>query len=168
MYGSGGAGGSWSSATLATGGTGAANGGTNAVGPTTPLVNRGGGGAGGGNGGVAINAYGTMGAAGVIILRYLLQGGVSISLSSAPTYRSTTALTATTTVAGRVTFYANNKRIPGCVNLFTVSLIATCNWRPAVHGSITISTLLVPTDSNYSNATQILGPVAGATRTSKR
>ena len=169
MYGSGGAGGSWSSATLATGGTGAANGGTSSVAPTSPLVNRGGGGAGGGNGSpTATNAYGTSGAAGVIILRYSLQGGVSISLASAPIYRSTTALTATTTIAGRVTFYANNKRIPGCVSLLTVSLVSTCNWRPAVHGSISISTLLVPTDSSYSNATQIQAPVVGATRTTKR
>jgi hypothetical protein len=77
-------------------------------------------------------------------------------------------LTATTTVAGRVTFYANNKRIPGCVNILTASLVATCNWKPALHGSISISTLLVPTDSNYLNATQFLAPVIGTTRSTKR
>jgi hypothetical protein len=169
MYGSGGAGGSFASATVATGGTGAANGGTTGVAPTTPLVNRGGGGAGGGNGSpTATNAYGSSGAAGVIILQYAMVGSTSISFGSAPAYRVATVLTATTNVAGKVTFYANNKRIPGCVSIPTSSLIATCNWKPSLHGSIAISTLLVPTDSNYLNVNVSVAPITAPKRVGSR
>ena len=156
VYGSGGAGGSFSSATLATGGIAAANGGTTTLAPTTPLANRGGGGAGGGNGSpTATNAYGTTGAAGIIIVRYSLAGSTTISFGSAPVYRTLTVLTATTNIPGKVTFYANGKKIPGCASVPAPSLSATCNWKPSLHGSITISTLVTPTDTNYLPATNV-------------
>lgn len=166
VYGSGGAGGSFSSATLATGGANAGNGGTNGVAPTKPVANRGGGGSGGGNGSpTATNAYGTSGAAGVVIIRYALTGTATLSFSSSPIYRTSTAITASTNVAGRVTFFANNKRIPGCIKVLAVSLVATCNWKPSVKSNITISAQIYPTDSNYISASVISRTVTPSKRT---
>jgi hypothetical protein len=171
IYGSGGAGGSYFSATLATGGSGASNGGTSAVAPTTPTANRGGGGGGGGNGNTPGNANGTAGAAGIVIIRYALQGGTTLSFTSAPTYRVATTITATATTAGRVTFFANNKRIPGCIRIATVGagpITATCSWKPSLHGSIVISALITPTDSNYVSSTTVSPAVFTERRTTKR
>ena len=156
IYGSGGAGGSFSSATVATGGTGAANGGTTGVAPTIPAVNRGGGGGGGGNGGIAGNANGTTGAAGVIIIRYVLKGDVSISYGASIKFRTTTSLTTTTSSSGKVTFYANGKKIPGCINMATSgspTITATCTWKPSMRGSVNISSTFTPSDSNYLSNT---------------
>lgn len=40
-------------------------------------------------------------------------------------------LTAAINVSGNVTFFANNKRIAGCINLAASSGNKTCNWKPA-------------------------------------
>ena len=51
----------------------------------------------------------------------------------------------TTTLASKVTFYANGKRIAGCINVPTDnSLIATCNWKPAIRGTITVTATVTP------------------------
>ena len=171
VYGSGGAGGSYSSATQATGGTNAANGGTTAVGPSSPAVNKGGGGAGGGNGGVAINAYGTAGAAGIIILRYTLKGGATLSFTSTPTYRTATTITATTTMTGKVTFLANNKKIPGCIKVGTTGsgpITASCSWKPSLHGAISITSQFVPVDTNYLSSLTTSTPAIATKRTNNR
>jgi hypothetical protein len=172
IYGSGGAGGSFSSATLATGGSGAANGGTTTLAPTTPANNRGGGGAGGGNGNpTATNAYGTAGAAGIVIIQYALVGSATISFAAAPIYRVQTTITATTSVAGTVTFYANNKKIAGCIKVATSGagpITATCNWKPSLHGSINISALVTPTNGNYLSATATTQAQLSTQRTTRR
>lgn len=168
VYGSGGAGGNFSTATLATGGAGAADGGTSSVGPTSPVANRGGGGAGGGNGYVAANAKGTAGALGVVILKWALKGSAQLTYSGTPTYRTTTALTATTNTPSKVTFFANNKRISGCISKATSSNIATCNWKPALNGAITLSVQVTPIDTNYSANRISLAPFYSAKRTGNR
>jgi hypothetical protein len=168
VYGSGGAGGNFSTANLATGGSGAANGGTSNVGPTTPATNRGGGGGGGGNGGVAANAKGTSGALGIVILKWALRGAAQVTYSGTPTYRNTTVLTATTNTPSRVTFFANNKRISSCISLTTSSNTATCNWKPALHGSITLSVQVTPTDSNYAAHRTTLSSIFLTKRTGTR
>lgn len=66
-------------------------------------------------------------------------------------------ISATASVAGRVTFWGNGKRIAGCQNLATISLVATCTWRPAVQGSLRITAHLNPTDSN--NLSSISAPL---------
>jgi flagellar hook assembly protein FlgD len=67
-------------------------------------------------------------------------------------YRQTKTITAVTTVAGKVTFNANGKRLAGCVsktaslqNSFTV----TCSYKPATRGYVIITTTLNPTDPTY-------------------
>jgi hypothetical protein len=131
-------------------------------------VNRGGGGAGGGNGGTIANAKGTSGAAGVVILKWALRGAALVSYSGTPTYRNSTTLTATTNTASKVTFYANEKRIAGCVAITTSANTATCNWKPAVHGNIALSVQVTPTDSNYASNRVRLSPINAVKRSGNR
>lgn len=70
--------------------------------------------------------------------------------SGAATFRSNVVISATGSVPGRITFYANNKKIPGCIKVATnLSNVATCNWKPSLHGNQSLSAFLVPTDSSY-------------------
>lgn len=65
-------------------------------------------------------------------------------------YRSSTTITATGSVAGKITFYSNGKKIPGCIKVPTNgSNVATCNWKPTIHGNQNLSAFLYPTDSTY-------------------
>jgi len=76
---------------------------------------------------------------------------VSISAPASATFRSTATITATVSAPGRVTFLANEKRIPGCISIATVtagSITATCNWKSSSRGSVNLSAQLVPTDSS--------------------
>jgi hypothetical protein len=54
-----------------------------------------------------------------------------------------------TSTAGKVTFWANGKRIGGCINLLTVSLVATCSWKPAIQGAVQIIATIKPNLETY-------------------
>jgi hypothetical protein len=78
--------------------------------------------------------------------------------SGTASYRTNVVITATGSVAGKITFYLNNKKIPGCIKVATnVSNVASCNWKPSLRGSQSLSAYLFPTDSTYltSNSTKI-------------
>lgn len=78
----------------------------------------------------------------------------SISIQAgALVFRQSKQITATSTVAGKITFLANGKRIAGCISRRVSSAnsyTAVCNYRPSVRGQITISTTFVPDDTSYS------------------
>jgi hypothetical protein len=81
----------------------------------------------------------------------------SISLSAAQigTYNQPLNLTAALAVAGsdgRVSFFANNKRIPGCTNKSSSALSVTCSWRPSRRGSVSLTARLTPTDSGFASS----------------
>jgi hypothetical protein len=69
---------------------------------------------------------------------------------------STTTLTATTSVAGKVTFYFGTRKIPGCSSRLTVDVsgtpTATCNFKPHTSGSMNYSARLIPTSSSYTGS----------------
>ena len=83
----------------------------------------------------------------------------TIALTSGLTtavYRTASTLRSTTDVEGKVTFFFNGKRIPGCINIQTISKTANCTWKPsainynyitarvvASGGSLTTSTLRI-------------------------
>jgi hypothetical protein len=159
VYGSGGGGGSYNNATAVSGGTNAGTGGTSSIGATKPTANRGGGGGGGGVGSVTASS----GAAGIVIIKYALSGFAALSFTGTPVYKSSTTITATTNTASKVTFLANNKRIPGCIKVATINLVASCSWKPSVHSYITISIQINPNDSNYTS-TSITGSTVLATK----
>ena len=63
-------------------------------------------------------------------------------------------LRAIPSVAGRVTFRANGKVIPGCNNRAALaSATVTCSYRPSTRGSVIITVTLDPTSSSYLGAT---------------
>jgi hypothetical protein len=68
-------------------------------------------------------------------------------------FRQAKLISASASVAGKVTFRVNNKILPGCKNKSTTgsapNIIATCSYRPSTRGFVTISVTLNPTDSSY-------------------
>lgn len=93
---------------------------------------------------------------------------LSISAPSTSIYRNSSTITATLGVAGsdgKVTFYQNGKRIPGCINVQSSGLVATCNWKPTNKGSTKLTAVLTPTSSGYlsSNAPTIQSLVTART-----
>jgi hypothetical protein len=72
----------------------------------------------------------------------------TIALTSGLTtavYRTASTLRSTVDVDGKVTFFFNGKRLPGCINVQTVSLIATCTWRPsAINYNYVTAQLVAP------------------------
>lgn len=59
--------------------------------------------------------------------------------------RQSLTLTSVASVEGRVTFRSNGKSIGGCVGMLTVSLTATCTWKPSIKGASQLTARLVPT-----------------------
>lgn len=98
----------------------------------------------------------------MILFKLIGSGGGSINTSSleisGPSnarYRVPSTLTATLGSEGSdgiVTFFANGKRISGCTSTRSISLTATCTWRPAVRGKVRVSATLTPTDITYPQA----------------
>ena len=78
---------------------------------------------------------------------------ITISLPSnslTATYNSQTTITATIVgTEGKVTFYLNSKRISKCIGRPTSSLIATCSWKPALHGAANVKAIFTPTSNAY-------------------
>jgi hypothetical protein len=78
-------------------------------------------------------------------------GFVTIQLAADPTVTLATSgnvrvaykgeallLTATVDDTVKITFYADGKRIAGCVGLSAVAGTQNCNWRPTVHKRVSI------------------------------
>lgn len=81
---------------------------------------------------------------------------VNFSISGTPLFGTTIQISATVNISAKVQFRVNNVRIPGCVSKFTAinaPYIATCNWRPARRGSLTLTATAIPTNSDYSAST---------------
>ncbi len=82
---------------------------------------------------------------------------ISIALpanSTTATYRTQTTITATVVGAeGKVTFFLNSKRIPNCIGRPTSSRVATCSWKPAIHGSANVRATFLPTSNDYYSST---------------
>jgi hypothetical protein len=98
---------------------------------------------------------------------------LGLTVSTLPAvYRTSNTLTATSSgVAGKITFSILGKAIPGCKNIPTNSgnsYTATCLWKPSFHAAVTILASFIPTNSNYSNATKIIGPLQVLIRSNKR
>jgi hypothetical protein len=88
----------------------------------------------------------------------IFSGATSVSVSLPGNAISTTKnryviVSASTSVAGAVTFYANGRPITRCINIPTSGNVATCNWRPLTSGNNYLTTNFVPTNNSYSNST---------------
>lgn len=71
-------------------------------------------------------------------------------------YRTASTLRSTVDVDGKVTFFFNGKRIPGCINIQTVSKIANCTWKPsAINYNLITAQLVSPGGSLVTNTFRI-------------
>ena len=88
------------------------------------------------------------------------------------TFRTSVAISATVTVASKVTFRANGKVIPGCKNRTASgsgsSFTATCPWKPSVRGPVTVLATADPVTDGISNVTSTPISVGVINRTGNR
>jgi len=77
--------------------------------------------------------------------------GLTSGLTTAA-FGKTSTLRSTTDVDGKVTFFSNGKRIPGCVNVQTISKIANCTWRPSVNNYNYITARLVASGGSLTTS----------------
>lgn len=73
-------------------------------------------------------------------------------LSSA-VYRTNSTLRSSSDVDGKVTFLFNGKRIPGCINLQTVSKSVDCTWKPSAINYNYITAQLVAPGGSLTTST---------------
>jgi hypothetical protein len=93
----------------------------------------------------------------------ILTTTVSLTGGTGAIFRSATTLTATTSTSGKVTFYANNKKIPGCINISTTGaspFTANCAWRPAVHNAVPLKATFTPY-TGLNSTSSVIRPVVG-------
>jgi hypothetical protein len=58
--------------------------------------------------------------------------------------------------AGKVSFYVDGKRLPGCFNKTFSAGNAICAWKPATQKQVSIRATLDPTSGVYNNASSTL------------
>ena len=171
-YGGGGGGGGWSGAGNPYGGAGGASGGGKgsdgaSVG-TAGAANSGGGGGASGDSGY----YGGAGGSGVVIVRYPMGAGdFTTGKNSNGTYRTAIPLSVTIQSASKVTFFANGKRIPGCIKVATSGsgpYTASCNWRPSTHNRVPVTASVSPNASPGSLVTLSAGSLGVSSRSNNR
>ena len=95
----------------------------------------------------------------------------TLSIAGSPTtayYRTTTPISIGVTANGKVSVSANGKLIPGCKNVLTSSLAFTCNWKPAIHGTVSLVATYSPTIAGYQASTSSSYRIQIITRTNKR
>ena len=72
---------------------------------------------------------------------------------STAVYRTASTLRSTTDVEGKVTFFFNGKRIPGCINIQTVGKTANCTWKPSVINYNNITARVVASGGSLTTST---------------
>jgi len=58
--------------------------------------------------------------------------------------------------AGKVSFYADGKRIPGCYNLSASVGNKSCSWKPSIQKQVNLTATLNPTNNVYNNSSDTL------------
>lgn len=141
--------------------------------PYEAIGGGGGGYSGGGSGATRIGAGGGGGNfyTGTYISNGLNTGDgyASIQLVAAPTVTLATAGNVTTAVKGinltltatldetvKITFYADGKRIPGCINLDGSAGTKSCNWKPPVQKNVTIYATISQSGSIVARSANLL------------
>ena len=154
------------SSTPAAGGKG--GGGSGGLGKTTTPATSGVASSGGGGGGGYIRntvKNSGDGGSGIAIVRYLTPSSLAFESSSSAqllgnlTYRQNTNLSLVASVAGKVTFKIKGKVIPGCKNKkvnSANSFSATCSYKPASRGYVSMVATLVPTEVNDAGTVSIV------------
>ena len=96
-----------------------------------------------------------------------LAGGTTLA-----TFSSAVVITATVTVASRITFRVNGKALPGCINKTAIgsgsSFTVTCSWKPSVRGSVALRATADPIADGIANTTSSPISVGVSGRTNRR
>ena len=58
--------------------------------------------------------------------------------------------------AGKISFYADGKRIAGCFNISAVAGNRSCTWKPTVQKQVNLSATLKPTNNVFNNSSATL------------
>jgi hypothetical protein len=81
-----------------------------------------------------------------------IQSILTLGAPSSGSYRRPMTISANLGIAGsdgRLTFFANGKRIPKCIGVQSTALVASCTWSPNLKGAIMLSATLTPADTLY-------------------
>lgn len=156
------------------GGTGSfsTNGPSGAMG-VAAIANTGGGGGGSGLQQGQANSNGGSGGSGIVLIRYSIPTAsiTSLTFSSPITKGTLETMTVTTNVSGKIRFFVNKKRVPGCLKVQTVNSgsgnTATCSWKPSVSGNLMAYATITPADVLISpvNSGSTLIPIARRSNT---
>jgi len=96
----------------------------------------------------------------------------NLTLSNTPAKGLVTTLTVALTIAGKVNFLINGKRIAGCYKLNSSgsapNISATCSWKPTVMGRHIITVQQTPTVNSYANGTLVSELIQVIRRTTLR
>lgn len=95
--------------------------------------------------------------------------GVVLSMSSGlrtASFRTVNTISAATTEAGEVTFFADGKRIAGCISVQTSANTASCSWKPSLKKSQQLTARLKTSGGQYSTISIL--EVAVVSRTTRR
>jgi hypothetical protein len=84
---------------------------------------------------------------GVSTVTISLTGGVLVAPKS-----QAINIIAVVSQAGKVTFLADGKRIPGCYNVNATAGNKSCSWKPTAQKFVTLTATLDPTNSAYENS----------------
>jgi hypothetical protein len=94
----------------------------------------------------------------------LVAGGNKVSYRQ----ESGATLRASVSTDGKVTFFQNGKKISGCINVMSNAQVATCNWKPSIHGASRITASLTPASSDFSNSSSTIFALSTVSRTTTR
>jgi hypothetical protein len=111
-------------------------------------------------------AYGSV----VIVLVYKGTTTATLSIPAGNlVYRQATTISNTSTVAGKITFRANGKILPGCKNkAATANVAVTCSYKPSTRNSVIITATLDPTDPDFIGTVSVSAQLQVANRTGPR
>ena len=111
-------------------------------------------------------AYGSV----VIVLVYKGTATATLSLPAGNlVYRQATTISDTSTVAGKITFRANGKILPGCKNkVARANVVVTCSYKPSTRNSVTITATLDPTDPDFIGTVSVSAQFQVGNRTGPR
>jgi len=111
-------------------------------------------------------AYGSV----VIVLVYKGTATATLSLPAGNlVYRQATTISDTATVAGKITFRANGKILPGCKNkVATANVVVTCSYKPSTRNSVTITATLDPTNPDFIGTVSVSAQFQVGNRTGPR
>jgi len=96
--------------------------------------------------------------AGTVTITFLGSPTLSVTAAGSVTQTNkgqTLVLTATAGQSGSVTFYADGKRIPGCISIATSAGNVTCTWKAAVQKIVVLSAKLVSNGSVAATAADL-------------